>query len=64
MDVNIPEISFRIHALIAKAIATSDREEFEEAMSDLRTALRDHTEWIREMATLVLTSGSEKSKDT
>jgi hypothetical protein len=39
-----------IYALIAKAIAISDPDEFEQVMTELRAALKEHIQRIRVMA--------------
>jgi hypothetical protein len=40
----------RIHALLAKAINTTDAEELESVIADLRAALNEHIRRLREMA--------------
>ena len=40
----------RIHALLTKAVCTSDSEELEEVVRELRAALNEHIRRLREMA--------------
>lgn len=51
----------RIYALIAKAVATSDSDEFEQIMTELRAVLKEHIQRIRALAAAKLSSSdSEK----
>jgi len=40
----------RIHALLAKVIDTTDTEELESLITELRSALNEHIKRLREMA--------------
>lgn len=52
----------RIHALLAKAVETTDPEKLEPVVTQLRSALNDHIRRLREMA--VCRPGSPRRRET
>lgn len=60
--VRIPLTDERIRALCAKAL-TADESEAAAILAELRTALREHNEYLRALALEVLNHSSSKAAD-
>lgn len=61
--MDLPRAEDHIYALIEKAIDTSDPDELEEVMAELRVALKEHIQQARTSAASAWPSVSTRRKD-